>query len=84
MIYNRATSVPGPVVGTVRSGCSSGGDALSKPGRKKVAGEMLWLALIPLQPAHNNASTGMQRIPSTFLFNLTKPEYRVIYGMRKE
>lgn len=84
MIYNRATSVPGSVVGTVRSGCCVGGSALSNPGSRKVAGETLWLALMPLQPVLNNASTGMQLSPSTFQFDLTEPQYRDTYGMRKE
>jgi len=38
--------------GSSGSACC-GGSAFSNPGRKNEAGEMLWLALIPLHPAPN-------------------------------
>jgi hypothetical protein len=40
------------------SGWSGVGSALSKPGKKKLAGETLWVVLMPLQPAQNQITAG--------------------------
>jgi hypothetical protein len=40
------------------SGWSGLGSALSKPGKKKEAGDTLWVPLMPLQPAQNHAIAG--------------------------
>ena len=48
-----------------------GGPAFNSPGRKNEAGEMLWLALMPLQPAPNSASTISIASTGKFLFILT-------------
>jgi hypothetical protein len=45
----------------------------SKPGKKKVAGETLLLALMPLQPALANASARSIASSVILQFNLTWP-----------
>jgi hypothetical protein len=40
------------------SGWSGFGSALSKPGKRKLAGDTLWVELMPLQPAQNHAIAG--------------------------
>jgi hypothetical protein len=46
---------------------------LSKPGKKKLAGDTLWVVLMPLQPAQNHASAGSIRTHIYLLlqFNFT-------------
>ena len=48
-----------------------GGSAMSSPGRKKLAGETLWLVLMPLQPALDNAVTASTVNNMKFQFNFT-------------
>lgn len=48
-----------------------GGSALSSPGIKKVAGETLWLALMPLQPAADKAVAVSSANNVKFQFNFT-------------
>jgi hypothetical protein len=55
------------------SGWSGVGSTLSKPGKKNDAGETLWLALMPLQPASNNPNKGVATSHKylCFQFNFT-------------
>jgi len=46
-----------------------GGQAFNNPGRKKLAGEMDWLALMPPQPAPKSATA--DSIAMNFQLNLT-------------
>ena len=46
-----------------------GGQAFNNPGRKKLAGEILWLALMPPQPAPKSAVAASNAIH--FQLNLT-------------
>jgi hypothetical protein len=43
------------------------------PGKKKLAGETVWLALMPLQPAQANASARSIATSMILQFNLTWP-----------
>lgn len=74
--------VPGSSAGVVLSGWAGGGSAWRNPGRKKLAGEMLLLAVRPPHPAtvaNSSARAASRRI---FQFNLTEPKYRLLYLMR--
>ena len=50
---------------------ATGGSVFMIPGRKKVAGETLWLALMPPQPASKNASAAGIASHRNLHFNLT-------------
>jgi hypothetical protein len=50
---------------------AAGGSALINPGRKKLAGETLWLALMPPHPAPKSASTAGIASHRNLHFNLT-------------
>jgi hypothetical protein len=50
---------------------ATGGSALNIPGRKKLAGETLWLALMPPQPAPMSASAAGIASHRNLHFNLT-------------
>lgn len=76
--------MPGSVAGAAGSGTPGGGFAWSSPGSRKVAGDTLCVALMPLQPAPNKIIAGMQSIRNTFLFNLTESEYKLLYDQRKD
>lgn len=52
---------------------AAGGSDFIIPGRKKLAGEMLWLVLMPPQPAPKNASAARIAKHRKFPFNLTRP-----------
>jgi len=68
-----ATSVG--IAGNAPGAFVQAGSALIKepiPGRKKSRGETLLLALMPLQPAANNAITASIASRSKFRFNLTR------------
>jgi len=58
--------------GTVLSGCAGGGSALIRPGKKKVAGEMLLLALMPLQPAQMTSANKQNVNRRFFEFSITE------------
>jgi hypothetical protein len=55
------------------SGWSGFGSALSKPGKKKEAGDTLWEALMPLHPAQSHANRGIINTHKylDFRFNFT-------------
>lgn len=50
---------------------TTGGSARMIPGKKKLAGETLWLALMPPQPALKSASAAGIANQIKFHFNLT-------------
>jgi hypothetical protein len=59
------------VSGNATGALVEGGPAFISPGRKNEAGETLWLALMPPQPALPIASTTSMVSASKFLFILT-------------
>jgi hypothetical protein len=78
--YKRATDWVGSdlISGKVASGFCGGGSAFMSPGRRKVAGETLWLAFMPLQPAVSSNALHAQIGKSSLRFNLTEPKYKVM------
>jgi len=50
-----------------------GGSAFKMPGKKKLAGETLWLALMPAQPAQASMNAANMAGSSKLQFNLTCP-----------
>ena len=74
--------MPGSSAGNVRSGWAGGGSACSSPGRRKVAGDTLCDAFMPLHPASNSATTGIHASRRTFQFSLTEAKYSLNYGIR--
>jgi hypothetical protein len=77
--YKRATVCVGSdlIAGKVASGFCGGGSAFINPGRRKVAGETLWLAFMPLQPAVSSNALHAPIGKSSLRFNLTESEYKV-------
>jgi hypothetical protein len=63
--------VEGSSAGKISSGGASGGSTRISPGNRKVAGETLWLVLMPLQPAPSNKSPPLIANRAIFQFNLT-------------
>ena len=49
----------------------AGASFFNSPGRKKLAGETLWLALMPLQPAPASGSAANRDSHRNFQLNLT-------------
>jgi len=55
----------------VNPGVLAGASFFRSPGRKKLAGETLWLALMPLQPAPASGSAASRVKRRKFQLNLT-------------
>jgi len=54
------------------------------PGKRKVAGETLWDALMPLQPVRDRVRAQKKAAIATFQFNFTEAQYNSQYDLRKE
>jgi len=52
------------------------------PGNKNVAGETLWLALMPLQPLAKRTRAQQMAPIATFQFNFTNAQYKSEYDLR--
>src|SRR5438045_3654581 len=74
--------MPGSSAGNACPGRAGGGSACISPGRRKVAGDTLWDAFMPLHPATNNATAGIPASRRTFQFSITEAQYRFNYGHR--
>jgi hypothetical protein len=66
-----ATWMAGATSGSGAAGSVGGGSAFISPGKRKLAGETLWDALIPLQPPPSNAALARSKANPTFLFAFT-------------
>lgn len=54
-----------------------------RPGTRKVAGETLWDALMPLQPVMDRVKAQEKAPIATFQFNFTEAQYNSEYDLRK-
>jgi hypothetical protein len=55
----------------VKAGGSTGASFFMRPGRKKLAGETLWLVLMPLQPVNVSGQAASAVSHKKFQHNLT-------------
>lgn len=61
----------GVTSGNGAAGSVGCGSAFNRPGNRKLAGETLWDALIPLQPPPSKAKLARSKAKPTFLFDFT-------------
>jgi hypothetical protein len=77
---SRAICVTGAVAGTVSPTAGSGGATWIKPGRRNVAGDTEWEALMPLHPDPNPAASS-NALAMTALFNFMVATIRGTRGV---